>query len=324
MQNKILRILFKSLKYLLLFTAIFLLASARLSYSSFVASDMSTKLLFFKPVIQKLLSKKADSAFIYHLLSDPRTKFEERYVRINVTGFLRKTDYSRAYDRASVNKAARQMNENYSIFDSAEKKFSVPKELIATILWIETKFGSYTGNNQLATVFLSTAMADQPQFVKLNKEELRKGFNGDTSELPALEKKLETRSHKKAQWAINELLSLNKMYSKYSIPVTELRGSWAGAFGYPQFLPSSYLKHAVDGNGDGTIDLFALDDAVYSIASYMKAYGWNNSDPESQRKAIYSYNNSNDYVDAVITLQHKIEQSNRNRNSYGPDTEESP
>jgi len=55
----------------------------------------------------------------------------------------------------------------------------------------------------------------------------------------------------------------------------QLRGSWAGAMGQPQFLPSSYLAHAIDGDGDGKADIWAsAPDALASIANYLKANGW--------------------------------------------------
>jgi lytic murein transglycosylase len=55
----------------------------------------------------------------------------------------------------------------------------------------------------------------------------------------------------------------------------QLRGSWAGAMGQPQFLPSSYLAHAIDGDGDGKADIWGSDaDALASIANYLKANGW--------------------------------------------------
>ncbi|HPU23830.1 MAG TPA: lytic transglycosylase domain-containing protein, partial [Candidatus Kapabacteria bacterium] len=85
------------------------------------------------------------------------------------------------------------------------------------------------------------------------------------------------------------------------IPIGDIYGSWAGAFGIPQFLPSSYVKYAIDGNNDGVVDLFNLSDAVFSVANYLKSHGWGEMLSE-QRKAIFAYNNSTAYVDAVMKL----------------------
>ena len=55
-----------------------------------------------------------------------------------------------------------------------------------------------------------------------------------------------------------------------------MTGSWAGAMGHPQFMPSSYLKFAVDFDGDGRRDIWgSTPDALASIANYLKGWGWN-------------------------------------------------
>ena len=71
-----------------------------------------------------------------------------------------------------------------------------------------------------------------------------------------------------------------------------------------QFLPSSYLSWAVDGDSNGAIDLNDIDDAMYSVANYLKCNGWGKTTSQ-QRAAVYHYNNSNAYVDAVLTLAQK-------------------
>ena len=59
------------------------------------------------------------------------------------------------------------------------------------------------------------------------------------------------------------------------MPLSELKGSWAGAMGQPQFLPSSYLEHAVDFDGDGFADIWKTEADVFaSMANYLKHSGW--------------------------------------------------
>ena len=130
-------------------------------------------------------------------------------------------------------------------------------------------------------------MADRDEYIALNKQILRKDFEGTEEELAELDKKIESRAVKKAKWAVNELKSLAKIYKKGQMDILNIRGSWAGAFGLTQFLPSSYLRCAVDGNGDKKIDLYNVDDAIYSVANYLSLAGWSNN-PKDQRKAVYS------------------------------------
>ena len=72
----------------------------------------------------------------------------------------------------------------------------------------------------------------------------------------------------------NEILAALKMVEQ-GVPIAAMKSSWAGALGQPQFLPSSFLAHAVDGDGDGRVDIWKSDaDTLASIGNYLKHYGW--------------------------------------------------
>ena len=73
----------------------------------------------------------------------------------------------------------------------------------------------------------------------------------------------------------NELFDALRIVERGHIDLPRLKGSWAGAMGQPQFMPSSYLKYAEDFDGDGTRDIWSNQADVFaSIANYLKAYGW--------------------------------------------------
>jgi membrane-bound lytic murein transglycosylase B len=291
-------------------------STERISLSSYVIGGYEQKIEFFKPIIERLIKKGTDSSFIYAVIADPRTKFNEKYVKINVTGYLKKADYSQNYNAFSVRKCREFIRNNLESLNRCENRFGVPKEVIASILWVETKQGAYLGDNHIASVLLSTAMSDQPQFIELNRRELRENFSGDSSKLKELDNKIKTRAVRKSQWAINELYSLSRINKVSTIQILDLTGSWAGAFGLSQFLPSSYLSWAIDGNGDGVVDLFNTDDAIFSVANYLKKNGWSDTQ-DSWRKAVYNYNNSKDYVDAVLKLASKLEISSYRETTKG-------
>jgi len=72
-----------------------------------------------------------------------------------------------------------------------------------------------------------------------------------------------------------ELLAALEMVARHGISIAAMKSSWAGALGQPQFLPTSYLAHAADGDGDGKADIWNSDaDTLASIANYLKHYGW--------------------------------------------------
>ncbi len=73
----------------------------------------------------------------------------------------------------------------------------------------------------------------------------------------------------------NEVLAALEMVERRHVPAAAMKSSWAGALGQPQFLPTSYLAHAVDGDGDGRADIWnSQADTLASIANYLAHYGW--------------------------------------------------
>jgi membrane-bound lytic murein transglycosylase B len=123
----------------------------------------------------------------------------------------------------------------------AETEYGVPSELILGILGVETFFGRNTGSFR-AIDALATIAFDGERRQDYFREELK------------------------------ELLLLAR---DTGIDPLAVKGSYAGAVGLPQFMPSSYRRYAVDFDGDGAIDLLRSPaDAIGSIARYMKAFGW--------------------------------------------------
>jgi peptidoglycan lytic transglycosylase B len=123
----------------------------------------------------------------------------------------------------------------------AETEFGVPAEVILGILGVETSYGENTGSFR-AIDALATIAFDGVRRQEYFRDELK------------------------------ELLLLAR---DTGIDPLAIKGSYAGAMGLPQFMPSSYRRYAVDYDGDGAIDLLGSPaDAIGSIASYMKAFGW--------------------------------------------------
>lgn len=137
----------------------------------------------------------------------------------------------------------------------ASEAYGVPPEIIVSILGVETHYGSYTGSFEAVSA-LATLAFDYPRRAELFRRELENLF----------------------------LLSREQGRDPFSY-----RGSFAGALGYPQFLPSSIRNYAVDFNKDGRID-FESDpiDAIGSIANYLAVHGWQTGEPIAQRVRIPS------------------------------------
>lgn len=242
-----------------------------------------------------------DTSFVRELITSPQTQFDTTLVSINVTNFASKPDYSHNYNAYSLKHVRQFLSDNATVLSQAEQQYNVPAEAIAAILWVETKHGRYTGKHHIPSVYLSVALSSEPEFIERNVERVITGPGADTLSRDSIRALVERKAEKKVRWAISQLQALQHIAKDGTLDVHRLRGSWAGAFGLSQFLPSSYRSWAVDGDADGDIDLYSTSDAVFSVANYLQKNGWGSTEAD-QRKAVFHYNNSTAYVDAVLRL----------------------
>jgi membrane-bound lytic murein transglycosylase B len=145
----------------------------------------------------------------------------------------------------------------------AEAKYGVPAEIITAIIGVETSYGGNKGSYPVIDALYTLAFAyprtDDP--AKLARENQREAFFRD------------------------ELAQLFALGKAEGFDLATLKGSYAGAMGYGQFMPSSYREYALDGDGDGKRDLFDdLDDVFASVANYFVGKGgWQRGGPVMQR-----------------------------------------
>ncbi len=254
----------------------------------------------------KARARGVDSAFLAKMMAAPDAGFVAKTVRINVTNYAYVPDYSSHYNAESVNKVKAFLSDNDSLLSAVEKQRNVPKEIVASILWIESRCGTITGSYHVPSVYLSLVLADDEHYIQESLDRVLSDQQLDSAKTDSVKKLIEKRAARKSTWAIKELKALEEIDRRGVMNVSKLNGSWAGAFGFPQFLPSSYRSWAVDGNADGVIDLYNLADAAHSIGNYLRDNGWT-SKPAKQRKAVHHYNNSDAYVNAVFTLASKVD-----------------
>jgi len=133
------------------------------------------------------------------------------------------------------------IKKNINTLERAEKEFGVPKEIITAILGVETNFGNNMGSYRVIDS-LTTLGFDDPRRSKFFR---------------------------------SELIQLFILTRENNLDILKIKGSYAGAMGYSQFISSSYRAYAIDYDGDGYVDLFnSIDDAIGSIANYLKRHGW--------------------------------------------------
>jgi membrane-bound lytic murein transglycosylase B len=311
--------MFRIKKYRLLITTFFILCFAgvistnKVSLSNKTLETQDEKIMFFKPVIEKLIAKGVSEEFILGIINDSLIDFNEKYVQIDVSTKKSSgtpstsTVYKSLVDDKSVKRISDFIKDHKEKFDIVEEKYLINREVLGSLLWVETRHGDYLGDHRIVSVFLSLSLADQPNFIEYNLKRLRENPSVSKKEYPGLKKKLIQRSKTKADWAINELVSLYKHKDKLPYKPTEILGSYAGAFGVSQFIPSSFGSWAIDGNADNKVDLFNVDDAMFSAAHYLYKHNFG-KDESQKRKAIFAYNHSTKYVNTIMTLAKMVKE----------------
>lgn len=145
----------------------------------------------------------------------------------------------------------------------ARQEYGVPEEIVAAVIGVETVYGAQTGRHRVLDA-LTTLAFDYPMRAEFFRSELE-----------------------------NYLL----LAREQGDGVFSLRGSYAGAIGIPQFMPSSYRRYAVDFDGDGKKDLSQNSaDAIGSVANYLKFFGWE----EGQAVAVRAQVSGEGYREALL------------------------
>jgi membrane-bound lytic murein transglycosylase B len=155
---------------------------------------------------------------------------------------------SRFIDPVRIKAGVKFWQDNAQTLAKAEKEFGVPAEIIVGIIGVETIYGRDTGSYRVIDA-LTTLTFDFP-----------------TSHPRAVERQAFFKG---------ELESFLTLTSRSSVDPLSFRGSYAGAMGLPQFMPSSWAKYAIDFDEDGKVDLFnSPSDVIGSVANYFKAFKW--------------------------------------------------
>ena len=252
-----------------------------------------------------LITKLVDDGFnrteLIAIFNDPRVAFLEKVLDINLINKYSKADYSRFLRNQSITHAKRFLKKESTFLTQVEARYQVEKEVIVSILFIESAFGANTGNNTVFNVFFTLSQATDPEILHTAYQKLKEKYPQITIE------EIELRAEKKSAWAYKELKHLLTIAQKENLDVLNIKGSWAGAFGIAQFLPSSYLRYAVDGNNDHKVRLYNRYDSIESVANYLKENGWKDGLTEKKKRTIIrQYNNSTPYIDTVLKLSQKI------------------
>ena len=152
----------------------------------------------------------------------------------------------------NIASGVRFWNRHERDLERAHRQYGVPPEYVVAILGVETRYGGYMGKHRILDA-LATLAFDVPR---------------------------------RSEFFTDELAAFLIMARNEDFDPAGPRGSYAGAMGYGQFMPSSFLKWAVDFDGDGRRDLWNPVDAIGSVANYFSAHGWRGGEPVVVRARV--------------------------------------
>mgnify|MGYP000100223912 CR=1 FL=1 len=194
------------------------------------------------------------------------------------------------------------LRENHSVLKRIESAYGVPGPIIIAVYLVETKLGRMTGDQKAFEVLANMALGGDFELIKdhVMPKDLSPEMRGWAAK----------RARQKGNWAYQELAALLRYSMAIGADPTNIPGSVYGAIGLCQFMPSNALHYGRDGDGNGKVDLFSEEDALFSIGYFLKEHGWKPGlSVKDQRKVIYRYNHSMDYALTILKVAERLQKT---------------
>ena len=185
--------------------------------------------------------------------------------------------YARRVDNALLNRGRRLMQTHAATLSRMEQRFGVPKEIVIAIWGLETSYGAQSSGKYSIIRSLATLAYDC----------------------------------RRSEFFLPHLLDSIRIVAKGDMSPGDMRGGWAGEIGQTQFLPTPYMKYAVDFDGDGRRDLVhSVPDMLASTANFLKGHGWRPGqgwEPGSANYAVLAdWNKAEVYQRTISVMASKL------------------
>jgi membrane-bound lytic murein transglycosylase B len=281
----------------------FLILIILISFFSLISiSESSETSSPFQSLIHRLTQDGFDSEFLSNLLSDARAEINPSMTTIYLNLNSRETPelYVQFLNQELILLSKKFLKQNLKILKKMENRFHVDKEVVVAILLVESRFGENIGKYRVIPTLASMAIMDSAENLQKNYQVLK-----ETNQELSYEW-LESFAKRKANWAYDELKCFLRIIKNEEVDPLEIYGSYAGALGMAQFIPSSYLIFAQSNNG---LEKWLLnkEEAIFSIGNYLKSHGWKrNLSIEKKKQLIWHYNQSQPYIETVLQVAQKI------------------
>jgi lytic murein transglycosylase len=184
--------------------------------------------------------------------------------------------YAKRVNNAMIAKGKRLIKQNAGLFSTLEKRYGVPAPILVAIWGLETGYGRNSGNMSVIRSLATLAY-----------------------------------DCRRTDFFTNELINALAIVQRGDMTPAQMRGAWAGEIGQTQFLASSYMRFAVDQDGNGRRDLIrSVPDVLGSTANYLKAYGWRRGGSwapgTNNYEVLRQWNRASVYVQTISVMADKL------------------
>jgi len=250
----------------------------------------------FSSIQNKLIADGFDPIKIKRLYDQPHVFFEADGVTLLFTYREARVDYAQFTNNWSIDKAKQYMQKYEAELARIEEQYRVDRSVITAILLVETGLGASVGTRSTLNT-LSTMAALMDPAVR----DMLWDLIPDSKKISR--KKFEKRAVARSKWAYKELKAFLTYTDREGFDPTTIPGSFAGAVGVAQFMPTSILAYGKDGDDDGMVDMLNHTDAMASVANYLKSHGWRQGqDRKKAEQIIHYYNHSTYYVNTILKI----------------------
>jgi len=282
----------RKLRYFILMLGTFLLLAAGMNTPAESRQDT----VFFEALQKKLVADGFDPSWIQALYRRPEVRVETRGVSLFLRHSEAKLNYDQFTTAKSIRKARKYMKTHASDLEAAENAYGVDKTVITAIILVETRLGTVVGRRSVLNSLSTMAALGGPEARNRFWDQVSGGSDYTRAQY-------DKWADRRSRWAYGELKAFLTYVTAENIKPWSLPGSYAGALGIAQFMPTNVLALARDGNNDGRIDLLNHADAIASVANYLKYYGWESGQTrDAAARVVYRYNHSTYYVNTVLKI----------------------
>ncbi len=262
-------------------------------------ASTATVASIWRPLVAHLIKDGENGTSIRRIFADPEVQFDPRVMPRKLSHRESRLDYRKFLRPKRIARARSFLDKNRKLLAQIEDTYGVPREIEVAILLVETDLGRYLGSGLAFNILASMAVATDLDHVRpwLSPEVISSMGTKDLRE----------KLKKNSQWSYRELKALLTYSAQNHIDPLTIKGSIFGAIGLCQFMPSSALRFGVDQDHNGKVDLFSTEDALASMAKYIKSYGWRaNLSRKEQEAVILKYNYSRPYAETVLDVADKL------------------